>query len=579
MRLAPRHLRPAALVLLAPLASALPQQTIEEWHSIPLPPDLEGLAPCTAASAGHLFGKIGTDVVLLYGDRPIVYKEPEVYRAAVDVPVVANDLVVYPRGGSQADWLLVAGPDGLTRWTWDGSAFVDDSRNVPSSPWIGAVEVGVANLDGGGDLDIFGLDATRQKVILSRVAPMVWETSAVIPFEGEIESVTTVRWNSGPLQVLALRSGQMLYLVDFRGLVLREYTLPGQPGPIATVDIPGTSQQAVAVSDAAGPSSTFRIYSKGIAGQLVEIEDHTVVGWAFGDLDLDGVSDLVSSHPASPTLDLWNGLVEEGALHFQPFPGTDEITVPGWTTFAQNVATPALADFDHDGDLDVLFSPVGADRVDLYGNTTIEEEAFLCHPIAGAMSVNAAGGRFHLTLRVPPAAAFGDWTDMEVIVWEQPRYDYLLESTPYLAPTFVPIEGLSEVTIDVQTPYQAWFETIYHVEARLVRREAGVKVAQGPGETAMLGLSEPLMALCEIEGVLGQQGEFPGVTFEVPPQFEYPWPLPIDPIPFEGEGVPNPRYEDSDVTYQFNAAVGTFGGGSGCLPDVPDAGSNDPPQN
>lgn len=578
MHLAPRSLRTAALVLLAPTVPALQQLPLEEWHSIPLPPDLEDLDPCTASSAGHLFGKLGTDVVLLYGDRPIVYKEPEVYRAPVDVAVVASDLVVYPRNGAGPDWLLAVGPAGLTRWTWDGTAFVDDSRNPPVSPWYDAVAVGVANLDGANDLDVYGLDATRRKVILSRVAPMVWETSAVISFERDIEAITTVRWSSSPVQVLALRTADTLFLVDFRGVVLREFALPGTPGPLAAVDIPGSTQQAVVVSDGGSPSS-FRVYAKGFSGQLVEVEDHTIVGWSFGDLDLDGVADLVTSHPSGPTLDLWRGTPAEGALHFQAFPGVEEIQVPSWTTFAQNEAPPGLADFDQDGDLDVLFSPVGTQRVDLFSNTQVDEDAFLCHPLAGAMTANATGGLFQLTLRVPPAAASGDWTDMEVLVWQQPRFDYLLESTPFLAPTFHPITGLSEVTIEVQTPYQTWFETIYHVEARLVRREAGVKVAQGPGETAMLGLSEPLMALCEIEGVLGEGGEFTGVTFEVPPQFEYPWPHPIDPVPVGVPGDPNPRYEDSDVTYEYNALVGTFGGGSGCLPDVPDAGSNDPPQN
>ena len=196
-----------------------------------------------------------------------------------------------------------------------------------------------------------------------------------------------------------------------------------------------------------------------------------------------------------------------------------------------------------------------------------------------------------------------NWTDVKVTVWRQPRFDYHLLPDPFIATTFHPIVS-DEVFVPIQTPYYEWFEDIYHIEARLVQRVAGVPVAQGPGYTAMVGLAEPINALWEIEG-LPNGGDFHGVVFGVPPEFEYPFtggesvfvrgqevlngggrrgpgtrpfgPGNVPPTPTSPDGLPNPLFDGHQVRYEHDEAVGTWGGGSGCLPDLPKTPINFPP--
>jgi hypothetical protein len=227
------------------------------------------------------------------------------------------------------------------------------------------------------------------------------------------------------------------------------------------------------------------------------------------------------------------------------------------------------------------------------------------------MTTGPGGGVFHLTLEAP----FGDggWTDVLTTVFVQPRFDYLVEPEPFLAGQLLPIAD-GHVQLDIPTGHDVWFQDIYHLEARLIERDgAGTILRQGPGYTAMVGLSEPILALWEIEGI-PPGSDFHGVVFPVPIAFRFPWasfkgqlasgfhlggsgststvglprfggghapapghsPLPgLDPSPTGG--TPNPRFDGHTVHYRYDPLLGTWGGGSGCLPDIPDFPTDDPP--
>ena len=562
-----------ALCLSAPLLAA--QSGFQTVPPMILDPDWGDLGGCIEVEHGHVFGTLGEDALLLFEGGPVVYKQPEVYRAPVRLFVAANDVAVYPRFPAAPDWIYVAGPNGLLRFTWDGAQFVEDSSNPAGSVWIGARCVGVADLDGQGNRDLYGLDATRTKVILCRNAANPWGAPAHVTFSEPIQSVVPVQWNGVRYQELAVRTSTGLAIINYQAQLLASFVVPPSNGPLRTVLVPGTTREELLVPSGSGASESVRVIGIQGESQVLPLSFESIAGLGIGDLDLDGDADFVLSHRSAPTLELYDAGLVNGLLHFDPDLAFPSIQVEDWFDALLNQASPGVADFDHDGDQDVLFAPVGCNRVDLFGNQLVDDDMFMSQPISGSMTLEPAGGCFHITMEVPPAATAGAWTDLEVVVWRQPRFDYLVESTPFIAPTYRSFAGLTEFTFDVQTPYFEWFEDLFHLEVHLVQRVNGERVAEGPGMTAAVGLQQPLMALGELEGIVGH-GEIYGITFEVPEEFEYPdggggGPLPLDPLPV---GTPDPRDVGNDIEY----VTGTWGGGSGCLPDIPDFHSGQPPQ-
>lgn len=534
------------------------------------------LGPCREVQYGHAFGNLALDAVVLYDAGPVVYKAPEVYRAPVWISIAANDVAVYPRSGAP-DWVFVAGPAGLSRFTWDGETFVDDSRNFPESIWIDAQVVGVANLENQGGKDLYGLDATRTKVILCRAVSTVWEASSTVPFTETIQSVVPVQWNGVRFEELAVRTTTRLHIINYQSELLATFVIStGSDRPIQVVDIPGTTRQAVIVPSAYGAAECLKVY--GMEGEIQTLPTALMntVGLSSGDLDLDLDPDLVLSHRSAPTLEVFEGGLLGQLLHFEENLTLGDIFIDDWDHNSWNEALPGVADFDRDHDLDVLFPLAVSNRVDLFSNEAIDDVLFMCEPTSGSMTLGPTGeGVFHLSLLVAPEATQGPWTDIETVVWRQLRFDYLLQPTAYLPHAYHSFAGLTHLQFDLPTPYHSWFEDIYHLEVRLVQRVNGVKVDQGPGMTAAVGLRHPLMALAAIEGISHGETLY-GITFDVPFPFEFPGTTPpMDPVPFPGGQ--NPRYEGNDVEYS-QMPSGTWGGGSGCLPDIPDSPGGNPPQ-
>ena len=607
-----RRLAAPALSLLALTTPALAQFDGGNGRSFDLLATTGELGACSATASGHLFGELSLDAVLLFEETPMVFKAPEVYRSRCDLSVTANDVAVWPRFelGEGPDWIFVTGPAGLSCFVWNPStrAFEDIAPiDQSGSDWLDSPDVGIADLDGNPSLDIYGVSADRTKVMLSRFVTQVWHNYLPTSFTGPILAVEPVAWDMLPNQELAVRTPDKLYIIDLFGVELDSVDLT-QPGQLMRViDIPGAVNQAVFVfsNGAAGPHQWLDILSQSGIHQTIDFGSIEPVGIQLGDFDLEGTDDFVLSHTGSPDLPLWRAELQGGNLQFSQSFVEPHIPVLHWHSTQFNQATPAVADFDSDSDPDVLFAPVGTDRIDLSTNETFDETSLFAKVHSGSLTLETQGGRFEITLEVPAigsAESGSTWTDVKVTVWRQPRFDYFLLPDPFIPTTYHPIVS-DEVVVPIQTPHFEWFEDIYHIEARLVRRVAGVPFEQGPGYTAMVGLAEPLTALWEIEG-LPDNGTMDSV-FSVPPEFDYP----EDPrrtfvhgrVPRNGgsrrapgsgpsspggstptppnppEGAPNPLFEGHPVRYDHDPSIGTWGGGSGALPDLPKTPINFPP--
>jgi len=577
-------------------------------HSFDLYPETGSLGIPSSSAPGHLFGDLGVDVIVMFDETPMVFKAPEVYRSRSDLPVVANDLTVYPRFPAGPDWIFVVGPDGLTRWIWDGAAFVDSSPvDQSGSLWLGAVDIGTADIDGDADMDLYGVNAARDRVLLSRFVAQVWDntTSTFIP--EPILAVEPVEWDGMNHQELAVRTASWLYIVDFFGNVIDSQQMDQVGKLMRVIEIPQAANQALCLffDGPLGPHQRLDVVSSGLLHQSIDLGSLGTVSIQLGDLDLDLDTDLVLSHTAGATLELWQADLVGGQLSFSQNPNEPNIAVPQWFSSQLNEATPAVADFDNDSDFDVLFAPVGTDRIDLSANNSFDETTLMCTIKDRSMTLENEGGKFLITLNVPLAAQSSNpdpsivWTDIEVTVWRQPRFDYYLLASPFIATAYHPIVS-DEVCVPIQTAHTAWFEDIFHIEARLVERQGGVPIKRGPGYTGMIGLSEPINALWEVEGLSGAGP--PCCFFPIPPGFEYPFlggtatyirgqetlggggrRLPGTGMPSTPptgtvpDGLPNPLYDGHQVRYDDDEAGGTLGGGSGGLPDLPATPTNFPP--
>ena len=367
-----RRLAAPALSLLALTTPALAQFDGGNGRSFDLLATTGELGACSATASGHLFGELSLDAVLLFEETPMVFKAPEVYRSRCDLSVTANDVAVWPRFelGEGPDWIFVTGPAGLSCFVWNPStrAFEDIAPiDQSGSDWLDSPDVGIADLDGNPSLDIYGVSADRTKVMLSRFVTQVWHNYLPTSFTGPILAVEPVAWDMLPNQELAVRTPDKLYIIDLFGVELDSVDLT-QPGQLMRViDIPGAVNQAVFVfsNGAAGPHQWLDILSQSGIHQTIDFGSIEPVGIQLGDFDLEGTDDFVLSHTGSPDLPLWRAELQGGNLQFSQSFVEPHIPVLHWHSTLFNMATPAVADFDSDSDPDVLFAPVGTDRIDL----------------------------------------------------------------------------------------------------------------------------------------------------------------------------------------------------------------------
>src|SRR5262245_2047901 len=514
---------------------------------------------CTELDSGHLLGKLGVDAVGLFGTTPLVFVEPDTHRRVVPLTasgVTALDLAVYPCAPGTPDWILVTTNVAMQRWKWGQTQFVSDY--VGDVLWKDAVQVDVAYLDGGSP-DVYGLDSTRLKALVWLDALQTGATFTSLPLQEPILDLTAVQWDGMGNMELAARGANYLYIIDLSGNSVT-IVQPTARGLIAAADIPSTIRQEVVMLTGSPGTEYLRVRSNAAQHQAF-LAPWTPVGLGLGDLDLDGVTDLVVSHQASADLKLLHGSYQTGnkVLFLQ----NGSLPIPEWTQYASNFCPSRVADFDGDGDKDIIFAPAGTDRLDLYANRENPNDSYWCTNPSGWMS-EGAPAVFHLTIQVPQAAAGSNYNNVEWTVYRQPDFRNALESEPFKQPTYQPISGPGSFEIVVLTDYMSWFPDVFHLVTKLVQLDgSGVKIAEGPGYVAPFGLIDPLIGLCGIEGTL-VNGSINGPTWPADQVFNCPVPPPPPP--------PGPPYPCYTGPLYVLGTQGAHGGGSGCLPDLPPPG-------
>ena len=517
------------------------------------------------ADHGRLRHPAVTDAVVVLDGEATVLVAPGVYRSRVQFDEPVHDIAILD--GGDLDHLVAVGPHGLFRWRWNGSVFVEEQL---ASDWAGAEHVETGDIDGNGFEDIVGVRADRTRLQILYNGPNGFGSTHLSPEVLDIRDVKLLRWDDETQLSIATLSGSWLLVSDHLGNVDSSdaFLTWNTDGRLAVYPI-GPDRDGligVAPGPAAGDSMTL-LSDGGVVHQFASMGPLTSVGLAVGDLDGNGMPELVTSANDAPDLAIFRSSCSS-LCAFARDDSLADLDLTGWSGVGSNEAEPIAADFDGDGDEDLLFVPAESNSIRRWSNpdvaaadsiVTFASVQFIVKPPVPP----ALGGDAKFSVRVVPPAVNPGWTHLEVRQFRQARFDYYVEPEPHQDAVRFDLAPVIEV--DVETNESEWFPDVFYATAHMVKVENGVVTRQWPSETICLGLIDPMSGLAELEGMTVTEFE---VTQPFLPKADTNL-MSVGPT----DTLRNPVYLNVELLPITRIA----GGGSGCLPELPETPPNSPP--
>ncbi len=409
-----RYFHPS-LVLASMLLTLVPgarAQGAGQPGSPPTPPPPIGDAHFGEIVAGHFTSRLHVDAAFLDDDELVLLMLPEVFRTRVSggYTTSVNDVAAFPEPVTDGfDGLLVVGPSGLQRLTWNLASESWDVLTVGTSAWEDARLVEVGDLDGAGEVDVVAAGAASDTVLVAHgvIGGTFGSTTTFTTDSGEaIREVHLLDWDppGGPYDasdeiVLVTDAGVEVY--DAGGVLLDAVAWTAWPLIGVEVHGQGGMQRLAAVTSTDGgiTESVVVLSRWGTEGPFA-IGSPGVVSVDTWDHDGDGDTDLVFNIDSAPELLRlrFHSPNEPGATAtFDPSTGLSSLPFgdPGRDP-SGNAARVVVADFDHDGDEDLLAPAQGDYNGGIPGSAVFSE----VHLLRG---VEAAP---HGALQVGMSAAF-----------------------------------------------------------------------------------------------------------------------------------------------------------------------------
>lgn len=404
-------------------------------------------APAEAALAARLSRHAVPDAVFLAGGLPYLVAAPRMHRGMTALPppagqaatgVTGVNAMAVLRGLGRADGLesnldaiALAGQNGL--WIWRRPTGRNDSielTQVGGAEWNGTQLLAVHRDD---PSVIFGVDPNHVLRIATRhPATGVFTTSSTsVALGSTVNGIAAVRWDAeaGAAHAdCAVIQSRTLRVYERTGALLHSFNEPNGAAALGlTVARTSLGEKLCAFFENLGGGVQLYAFDEGREGEPAEaVLSIDLAAVTAGDLTNDGWEDLVLSSKRNTELlvlmhtDLAGVFAEHPALAFEIRVAVEE------PTRADNQSPAAVADFDGDGDTDLLVA-VGA-----HAGAAVPEAHFLrilskvgnvTPPATTAVAgvENIPQDTYTYTLTFTPAAV---GTHTEMIVWPQDPFAF-----------------------------------------------------------------------------------------------------------------------------------------------------------
>jgi len=238
------------------------------------------------------------DVAITEGNDIRILLNPTDWDAVIAPPLAALDLaVLHGTAPAGRDELLAATPAGLVALAHvPGGGYAPRSVGTPSV-WAGARFARVADLDGDGVEDLYGIDAIGDLVLAEGLGAGAFADEQRFDLGVEVTDLTHVDFDGDGSPELAAATVAGLRVVGASDGQIRRAIGGAVGGLLARMERGSSDREDVAWigEDTGGDTVLFVVTASGV-GDPVDFGTLGAVGLAAADWDLDGDADLVISH-------------------------------------------------------------------------------------------------------------------------------------------------------------------------------------------------------------------------------------------------------------------------------------------
>jgi hypothetical protein len=430
--------------------------------------------------------------------------------------------------------IAVVGDAGLDVVELDTLNNVFVSLGVRAGAWSGARIVRCADLDGAGASDLVGIAADGTSVLaVERVTESTFAFVDGSSFQAfaTVRDVAPLEWDGDAGQELALLTDAGVSVHERTGALLSNWNGAPTGASIARIAQAGLAIDRIAwIAPSNAGSQRLRTLSPAGVDEVLDLGTLDSFATLGRDLDLDGDDDLLIARRSSHTL-VW---LENARTPAMPSGRSfsSPAAVPRIVPIAPppsgsdvNTATPVAADFDGDGDVDIVVALESSQVLALVRGDLVDEDLLRPGFEGAVYDVDPITLQGSLTLQLvapltPPAGA----THVQVAVWHQDSVGTPFDPVASSA-VLVPWPAAFPTAVASDIPESEWlFADVYRVELTPVRAPAGVVIERFPGRVASLAVYADDVALLESEpsaepgtAVIAAWPEASGVSSEVVP--------------------------------------------------------------
>jgi hypothetical protein len=468
------------------------------------------------------------DVVVLDSNVVMLLSCPDRFASVQRGNTRANDVDVVPLGNPSlgADSFVGVIGAGLYVQSFDPVAHELGAPNyIATGNWCGAKFVRCAQLNGSGGLDFVGVASDKVSVIALFATSSGYESgSATITLQGNAKDLAVVDWDGDGDKEIAFRTVAGLEVWDVNGTSLLTIANATTAGALCTLPMQGATKQRLAWITTNGSNQELRILGDGVTTQVIDFgAGFGAAGMNAADHNLDGQADLYVTTTASHYVKVFrvdpssNPFVS--AMPSEQIPYQHELAnstpAPGMKT------SPLVADFDHDGDADLVLpvdrTATGVTRhVETVRGAAIDETLFrsVLEELRIHSGIEDGESWLQFNAFIPTFSIGGlSPTHLDIRIWRQ-AWNESTQALDPIDPTgrlyrfAIAQDETTVVTLGLEGQTASEFNDAYRIIIEPVLVDGGVVTKHFPARITALAGSESTL------NILRNDGEYWGEDYE-----------------------------------------------------------------